>query len=82
MKADRARKTSRELSPRRAPLQKRSVERNEQILQVTAALLDAVGFDALTTILIAEESGINAMPVKNSSVAPSIRTERSSCNFS
>ena len=59
MKAERARRKSRELSPRRAPLQQRSVARNEQILQVTAALLDAVGFDALTTILIAEEIGIS-----------------------
>lgn len=59
MKAERSRKASRELSPRRAPLQRRSVERSEQILQVTAALLDAVGFDALTTILIAEEIGIS-----------------------
>lgn len=48
-----------QLSPRRKPLQQRSVARSEQILEVTAALLDRVGFDALTTILIARETGIS-----------------------
>ena len=48
-----------QLSPRRKPLQQRSVARSEQILEVTAALLDQVGFDSLTTILIARETGIS-----------------------
>ena len=38
------------LAPRRAPLQQRSLARAEQILRVTAELLEEVGFDALTTI--------------------------------
>jgi len=47
------------LSPRRAPLQQRSVARAGQILRVTAELLEEVGFDALTTILIARRMGIS-----------------------
>ena len=47
------------LSPRREPLQQRSLARAQQILDVTARLLDEVGFDALTTILIAREMGIS-----------------------
>ncbi|MCG3170291.1 MAG: hypothetical protein CALGDGBN_01830 [Pseudomonadales bacterium] len=47
------------LLPRREPLQRRSVERAQRILDVTAALLDDVGFDALTTILIARAAGIS-----------------------
>lgn len=50
---------ARELSPRREPLQQRSQARAQRILDVTAALLDEVGFDALTTILIAREMGIS-----------------------
>ena len=47
------------LSPPREPLQQRSLARAQQILDVTARLLDEVGFDALTTILIAREMGIS-----------------------
>ena len=47
------------LSPRREPLQQRSLARAQQILDVTARLLDELGFDALTTILIAREMGIS-----------------------
>jgi AcrR family transcriptional regulator len=47
------------LSPRREPLQQRSLARAQQILDVTATLLDEVGFDALTTILIARAMGIS-----------------------
>ena len=47
------------LSPRREPLQQRSVARAQQILQITAELLEQVGLDALTTILIAREIGIS-----------------------
>lgn len=49
----------RQLSPRREPLQQRSLARTQQILEVTASLLDRVGLDALTTILIARETGIS-----------------------
>lgn len=48
-----------QLSPRREPLQQRSLARAQQILDVTAELLDEVGFDALTTILIARRMGIS-----------------------
>jgi len=48
-----------QLSPRREPLQQRSLARAQQILDVTARLLDEVGFDALTTILIARDMGIS-----------------------
>lgn len=47
------------LSPRREPLQQRSVARAQQILQVSAELLEEVGLDTLTTILIARRSGIS-----------------------
>lgn len=47
------------LQPRRAPLQKRSQQRIQQILDVTASLLEKVGLDDLTTILIAKELGIS-----------------------
>ena len=49
----------RSLSPRRAPLQQRSLARAGQIIEVTAALLDEVGFDDLTTILIARRMRIS-----------------------
>jgi AcrR family transcriptional regulator len=48
-----------QLSPRREPLQQRSLARAQQILEVTAELLEEVGFDALTTILIARRMGIS-----------------------
>lgn len=47
------------LQPRCAPLQKRSQQRIQQILDVTANLLDKVGLDDLTTILIAKEMGVS-----------------------
>ena len=53
------RDASRELAPRRKPLQQRSVERAQQIIDVAAELLEEVGFDDLTTIRIAEKSGIS-----------------------
>lgn len=47
------------LAPRRQPIQQRSLERSEQLLDITARLLEDVGFDKLTTILIAREAGIS-----------------------
>ncbi len=49
----------RKLTQQRTPRQLRSHQRREDILQTTAALLDRVGFDDLTTILIAREMGIS-----------------------
>ena len=43
----------------RSPRQQRSRQRREEILQITALLLERVGFDDLTTILIAQELGIS-----------------------
>lgn len=45
--------------PRRQPIQARAKHRTRQILDVTARLLGEVGFDELTTILIAKELGIS-----------------------
>ena len=53
--ADRKRK----IADQRKPLQQRSRQRREEILMTTAALLERVGFDDLTTILIAKELGIS-----------------------
>jgi len=52
-------KNEKQLTPRRKPKQRRSVKRTQQILEVTARLLDKVGFDDLTTILITKELGIS-----------------------
>jgi len=52
-------KPVRNIAPRNQPIQQRALERREQILQVTATLLDEVGLDDLTTILIAKTSGIS-----------------------
>jgi AcrR family transcriptional regulator len=41
------------------PVQARSRQRHEEILQTTGRLLEQVGFDDLTTILIARELGIS-----------------------
>lgn len=57
--AARPAENGRHLSPRREPLQQRSLARAQQILAVTAELLEEVGFDALTTILIARRMGIS-----------------------
>lgn len=43
----------------RQPVQQRSRQRREEILLTTGALLERVGFDALTTILIAKELKIS-----------------------
>jgi AcrR family transcriptional regulator len=53
--AGRKKKIARQHTPR----QLRSQQRREEILHTTAALLDRVGFDDLTTILIAGELGIS-----------------------
>jgi AcrR family transcriptional regulator len=47
------------LTPRTEPVQKRALERREAILQVTALLLEEVGQDDLTTILVAKRAGIS-----------------------
>jgi AcrR family transcriptional regulator len=47
------------LSPRSEPVQKRALERRQAILQVTALLLEEVGQDDLTTILVAKRAGIS-----------------------
>lgn len=48
-----------EIEPRRAPRQKRARETVERILATTASLLDEVGFDRLTTNLVAERASVN-----------------------
>jgi len=50
---------SAQLQPRRQPVQKRARERTRQIFDTTARLLEEVGIDDLTTILIARELGIS-----------------------
>ena len=47
------------LKPRTEPRQDRSIKRAKEIMEVTAKLLDRVGFDDLTTILITKEMGIS-----------------------
>jgi len=47
------------LKPRITPLQERSKKRAQQIMDATAQILDRVGFDDLTTILISKELGIS-----------------------
>jgi AcrR family transcriptional regulator len=47
------------LTPRRDPVQRRSKKRAQQIVDVTAQLLERVGFDDLNTTLIAREVGIS-----------------------
>lgn len=49
----------RKISQQRKPRQERSLQRREEILQTTAMLLEQVGFDDLTTILIAKEMNIS-----------------------
>jgi AcrR family transcriptional regulator len=48
--------TVRTLTPRNTPVQKRALERRAQILEVTAVLLEEVGQDDLTTILVAKRA--------------------------
>ncbi len=52
-------KNAKALKPRSKPQQTRSLKRARQIMDVTASLLDRVGFDDLTTILITRELGIS-----------------------
>jgi AcrR family transcriptional regulator len=54
-----AKKVPPSLVARRKPTQARALERRQQILAITAQLLDEVGFDDLTTILIAKRLGIS-----------------------
>lgn len=49
----------RRLEPRNTPVQKRAQERRAAILEVTAELLEEVGQDDLTTILVAKRVGIS-----------------------
>ena len=50
---------TRKLTPRNQPVQKRAMARRNQILEVTAELLEQVGQDDLTTILVAKRVGIS-----------------------
>lgn len=50
---------SKKLAPRSKPIQKRALERRETILQITALLLEEVGQDDLTTIIVAKRVGIS-----------------------
>ncbi|WP_240686772.1 TetR/AcrR family transcriptional regulator [Amycolatopsis suaedae] len=43
---------------RRQPVQQRSAKRVEQMLDAGAALIDEIGYDALTTTLIAKRAGV------------------------
>ena len=52
-------KTSQTLEPRRLPIQKRAVARTRLIFDTTAKLLEEVGIEDLTTILIAKNMGIS-----------------------
>ncbi len=47
---------ARTLTPRNTPIQKRALERRAKILEVTAELLEEVGQDDLTTILVAKRA--------------------------
>jgi AcrR family transcriptional regulator len=48
-----------DLTRRSAPVQGRSKERSKKIMDVTSELLERVGLDDLTTVLIAKEVGIS-----------------------
>lgn len=48
-----------ETSLRRAPVQRRSTERLTRILDACAALLDEVGYDALSTRAVAQRAGVS-----------------------
>jgi len=47
------------LKPRNTPVQQRALEQRDRILQATLELLDQVGLDDLTTILVAKHVGIS-----------------------
>ncbi|MDE0786744.1 MAG: TetR/AcrR family transcriptional regulator, partial [Porticoccaceae bacterium] len=49
----------RKLTPRTTPVQKRALQRREEILTATAQLLEKVGQDDLTTILVAKTVGVS-----------------------
>ena len=49
----------RKLTTRSTPVQKRAQERREQILTITAQILEEVGQDDLTTILVAKKVGMS-----------------------
>jgi AcrR family transcriptional regulator len=49
----------RKTTPRNQPVQRRAQERRNQILGVTADLLEEVGQDDLTTILVAKRAGVS-----------------------
>ena len=49
----------RTLAPRNLPMQRRALQKREMILSVTAKLLGTVGQDDLTTIMIANKTGIS-----------------------
>ena len=51
--------TIRKLTPRSTPVQKRALQRREEILTATAQLLEKVGQDDLTTILVAKTVGVS-----------------------
>nr|WP_193193899.1 TetR/AcrR family transcriptional regulator [Microbulbifer taiwanensis] len=53
------RKRKSQLTPRREPVQARARERARQILDTTGRLLEEVGLNDLTTILIAKELGVS-----------------------
>jgi len=57
--ATRGRPTATRLKPRRSPVQERAKERTFKILDTAARLLEEVGIDNLTTILIAERLKIS-----------------------
>lgn len=57
LKRQQQRKTK--LAPRRQPIQERAKQKTQLILDATAKLLDIVGLDDLTTILIAKDLGIS-----------------------
>ncbi len=48
-----------EIEPRREPRQDRAKRTVERILATTASLLDELGFDRLTTNVVAERAGVN-----------------------
>jgi AcrR family transcriptional regulator len=52
-------RASLEIGPRKSPRQARAQKTVERILATTAELLDQIGFDRLTTNLVAERAGVN-----------------------
>lgn len=59
MPLERQQQRKTKLAPRRQPIQERAKQKTQRILDATAKLLDIVGFDDLTTILIAKDLGIS-----------------------